>query len=211
MAGTDRCARVEDVGIERFRGGRWSAGLFTVLVTRLSRRSFRSRRHPYTSLREYVCQGRQPLGTGEARHRIVFATVSRCKASQSAGRSAREAESKWHLRLRCRRGPLPVGRADATAIIPPGVLGLVRRAGLARRPFRNHRYSGNQPLQFPFLWNGERVGGPGGGDSSPWSPAGGRRKLRTDAPGRFRHRAAPVGLLQAAHLLRGGPPITYAS
>ena len=43
---------------------------------------------------------------------------------------------------------------------------------------------------FPRLGTEERVGGPGGGASSPWSPAGGRRKAWQDARAGFCVRGA---------------------
>jgi hypothetical protein len=139
----------------------------TVFVFEVVEPFFSGRLHPNTSLREYACRLRQSFGPREGtRHRVFSATVSHCKAVSISLTLHSRVESKWHIRLACRRGLLPQGeRADATAI-------LLVTLTLVRTVLPSD--SGTE----------ERVGGAGGGASSPCSPARCRRKSRMDAWGK---------------------------
>ena len=120
----------------------------------------------------------------------------------------------------CRRGLLREGRADATVILSFCVVRSVWR-GKARQLNVSVRMWGRV---LPHLRRDaafspgteERVGGPGGGASSPWSPAGGRRNSRTDAFGPpfistllVPNSPAPDHPVFRRSFCRGGPPTWY--
>jgi hypothetical protein len=131
--------------------------------------------------------GSRPSPLADLAPRILLRPSRSAWPSQSAGRSACGAESKWHLRLALpARASSARGRADATTLldltpIPHG--GETTLARVHLRAERTKAAAGPSPRCHLPLWNGERVGGPGGGASSPWSPPWRRRNPRTDAFG----------------------------
>jgi hypothetical protein len=160
-------------------------GLSRSCFSRLSSRSFQLRLHPNTSLRECVCRCRQPSrppGGPDTEHSL--ATVSRCMVVSIS----------LTLRLRggvqvapqtglAGEGLFREGRADATVVPWFHALVVLSWLKVCTELLRPAGCVG-----FRLVWRAnsgteERVGGAGGGASSPCSPAGGGRNPRTDALG----------------------------
>ena len=116
-----------------------------------------------------------------------------------------------------RRGPLLPGgrRADATEIRWLYALVFLSWLGILSKPWCPVGCSFSPSSRQGAGGTEERVGGAGGGDSSPCSAARGRRSSRTDAfwdDSFGRSSATPPRISHAAWLpsfCRGGPPIMY--
>ena len=164
---------------------RWPSGfgLSRSLFSRLSSRSFPMRLHPNTSLRECVRRCRQPSRSpggpdteDSSCDRLALHGRLNHPDAPLASRSPR-ATSDWP----CRRGPLPQGKGRCNrnslvdALVVPSWLGVSAELGCpvlcVLFTLLGRVNSGTE----------ERVGGAGGGDSSPCSPARGRRNSRMDA------------------------------
>jgi hypothetical protein len=151
---------------------------------------FSLRLHPNTSLRECVCRCGQPSrSAGDLTPSILLRPSRTAWPSQSLRRPACVAESTCHLRL-----ALPA-RASSTREGPmqPSFL-LMRRLFCLGVPTELWCPVGCASVRItarPSPGTEERVGGAGGGASSPCSPARCRRNSCMDALGRTLHLDSP--------------------
>jgi hypothetical protein len=162
---------------------------------------FSLRLHPNTSLRECVCPCGQPSrSAGDLTPSILLRPSRTAWPSQSGVRPACAAETKWHLRLALparasstREGPMQPSFLRMRCLFCLGVLSeLWRPVGCVLFRITERPSHGTE----------KRVGGAGGGASSPCSTARCRRNFRMDALGRTLHLRSPRATAPLLRLTR---------